>query len=315
MSSMHAPEALSPTRALWILILILACAPLAAEEALDLFRFSAGFDLAAVQTQDAKASIAGSGGESRLRVETGVESPWPGITLKAPEGSWDLSRRAFLSLEVANRGEASATIYCRVDNPGADGRKNCVTGSAALDAGRSGSILIQIQPRIPGAEKLQFIGMRGNPPVTSALDPASVTQLVIFAGPARAAHVFEISSIRAGGERGPAPESVSAETFFPMIDELGQYIHKEWPGKNRSVEDLKAAREAEEKELAARPGPPDRSRYGGWAKGPQLEATGFFRAEKLGGKWWLVDPDGRLFWSHGIDCVRSSNATPITDRE
>ena len=38
--------------------------------------------------------------------------------------------------------------------------------------------------------------------------------------------------------------------------------------------------------------------------------------EKYEGKWWLVDPDGRLFWSHGIDCVRPSNGvTPITDRE
>jgi len=38
--------------------------------------------------------------------------------------------------------------------------------------------------------------------------------------------------------------------------------------------------------------------------GPQLQATGHFRAEKHAGKWWLVDPSGRLFWSHGIDCVR-----------
>jgi hypothetical protein len=29
----------------------------------------------------------------------------------------------------------------------------------------------------------------------------------------------------------------------------------------------------------------------------------------------MVDPQGRLFWSHGIDCVRSTNATPITNRE
>ncbi len=33
------------------------------------------------------------------------------------------------------------------------------------------------------------------------------------------------------------------------------------------------------------------------------------------GRWWLVDPAGRLFWSHGVDCVGSSNATPISDRE
>ena len=37
--------------------------------------------------------------------------------------------------------------------------------------------------------------------------------------------------------------------------------------------------------------------------------------QKHKGKWWLVDPTGRLFWSHGIDCVRAANATPITNRE
>jgi hypothetical protein len=31
-----------------------------------------------------------------------------------------------------------------------------------------------------------------------------------------------------------------------------------------------------------------------------LKASGFFRTEKVDGKWWLVDPSGRLFWSHGI---------------
>ncbi|MCK4999451.1 MAG: beta-galactosidase, partial [Anaerohalosphaera sp.] len=59
----------------------------------------------------------------------------------------------------------------------------------------------------------------------------------------------------------------------------------------------------------------DLNKYGGWKTGPKLKATGFFRVEKLNNKWWLVDPEGRLFWSHGIDCVHSSAYTPISDRE
>ena len=55
-------------------------------------------------------------------------------------------------------------------------------------------------------------------------------------------------------------------------------------------------------------------RYAGW-KSIKAEATGFFRAEKHKGKWWLVDPEGRLFWSHGIDCVHTHAATPIDDRD
>ena len=38
--------------------------------------------------------------------------------------------------------------------------------------------------------------------------------------------------------------------------------------------------------------------------------------EKTGGKWWLIDPDGYLFWSHGLTCVRFGNATTrISGRE
>jgi len=59
-------------------------------------------------------------------------------------------------------------------------------------------------------------------------------------------------------------------------------------------------------QLAAAPQqrwPQDRSRWGGWA-GRRLEATGFFRTHHDGRRWWLVDPDGYLFWSAGMDCVR-----------
>jgi hypothetical protein len=45
------------------------------------------------------------------------------------------------------------------------------------------------------------------------------------------------------------------------------------------------------------------SRWGGW-RSRQVEATGFFRTHHDGERWWLVDPEGYLFWSSGLDCVR-----------
>ena len=72
-----------------------------------------------------------------------------------------------------------------------------------------------------------------------------------------------------------------------------------------------ARREPEAKDLAEHPGPEDWDQYGGSLNGPQLKATGFFRTEKVNGKWWLVDPDGQLFFSHGMDCVRPQDSTPI----
>ena len=48
--------------------------------------------------------------------------------------------------------------------------------------------------------------------------------------------------------------------------------------------------------------PEDYSPYGGWKK-KQFRATGFFRKEKAGGRWWLVDPEGCAFLSIGLDCM------------
>lgn len=110
------------------------------------------------------------------------------------------------------------------------------------------------------------------------------------------------------------PSTNDAARFFPFIDTLGQYKHKDWPGKTHSVAELATNRDAEAKDLAAHPGPASWDRWGGWAEGPQLKATGFFRTEKVDGKWWLIDPDGRLFFSHGMDCVREMDSTPIDER-
>ena len=100
--------------------------------------------------------------------------------------------------------------------------------------------------------------------------------------------------------------------FLPCIDRFGQFKHRDWPGKTHSEAELKASADEEEKDLVAHPGPNDRNRFGGWTAGPQLRATGRFRTEKVDGKWWLVDPEGRLFWSFGAVRVSASSAlTPL----
>ena len=46
----------------------------------------------------------------------------------------------------------------------------------------------------------------------------------------------------------------------------------------------------------------DYDEYGGW-KRLQGKKTGFFHTEKIGGKWWLVSPEGNVFFSKGINSV------------
>jgi len=294
---------------LWLLA---ATLPLHAEEqaqSLTLFSFDKGFNISSIITNDAKVNLSQDGA---LRIETGTKQNWPGITLKTPAGKWDLSKYEYITVDIKNTDTKPVTVYCRVDNPGADGSNNCVTDSITLNPDKSETLTVRLYPTTYQlSEPVELIGMRQGPAQQGKLDASNITQLIVFVTKPGDKHVFEIDNIRAGGH----VKMMDTATFFPFIDEFGQFIHKDWPGKTHSQEELIAHGKIEEKHLDANPTPPNRNKYGGWTAGPKLKATGFFRVQKYKDKWWLVDPEGRLFWSHGIDCVRSANATPITDRE
>ena len=267
-----------------------------------------------VATQDAQLQWK----EDRLFITTGPQADWPGITIQAPDDAWDLSSFLYLVAKVRNTSEQSITICCRVDNPGADGRQHCLNGRLNLPAAQSGSLVIPLWKKMPAALRSKLFGMRGYPDLwheQQGIDLRQVTQLLLFFDRPRETGQFELLEVRATGQRGPAVPTTEHE-LFPMIDQFGQFRHKTWPGKTLSEADLRQHRVAEQADLQAHPSPADWNTFGGWQRGPSLEATGRFYTTQHQGRWWLVDPDGRLFWSHGIDCVRATSGyTPISDRE
>jgi hypothetical protein len=99
---------------------------------------------------------------------------------------------------------------------------------------------------------------------------------------------------------------------LPLVDELGQSVHDTWAGMPRSVLDLRAAWNEEERSLARADS--GLCRYGGYLD-TKAEATGYFRVEKKDGRWWFVDPDGHLFLSMGADVIRPEMVTPLAGRE
>ena len=116
----------------------------------------------------------------------------------------------------------------------------------------------------------------------------------------------------------PPPDSqpwmhLKTSDFLPCFDRYGQFRHRQWPGKIATDQDLCAALQDEEKDLAAHPGPQDRSLFGGWKQGPRLQPTGRFRTHRDNqGRWWFVDPEGYLFWSFGpVRVTPSSAQTPL----
>lgn len=300
--------------------LLLTALCLAADPApTQLFDFEGAFDVTAIRPSGVEPSLVQENGSQALALTVRADRDWPGIALRpAGDDSWDLSAHERLEIDVRNAGDAKATLNCRVDNPGADGTSNCNNGYLALEAGQSGTLVVTFNRRDTGMPGIELFGMRGYPFNTGergTIDTAAVTALTIFVGRPQADTHWVIDNIRAVGAAAPRPALADGATFMPFVDTFGQYIHRDWPGKVHSLDDLRSRVATEAADLTANPGPTGWNQWGGWEAGPQLEATGWFRVTKQDGQWWLVDPAGRLFWSHGVDCVGAVQSTPIAERE
>lgn len=99
----------------------------------------------------------------------------------------------------------------------------------------------------------------------------------------------------------------------PMVDELGQLIDKQWTGKTENVEalinNLKNWKDGSHEPLEG-----GLDAYGGWTA-YKTKATGYFRTENIKNRWWLVNPEGHLFFSVGPDCVGPYSEGPVNDIE
>ena len=258
--------------------------------------------------------------EGLAEVVTGTEYPWPGMRLDFKEMR-DLSSCGVLVVSVTNLSSRSLRLQLSVKGKMQQGRSP--EGGLALMPWASGELTVVLNPMPWKLDApLEFVGMNGFPQADDGsghlFDIAKVASLHIFrAGKSEPAH-FGITEIAVGGTPAGRQKVLSAKSFMPFIDRFGQFKHDDWPGKVHDESDLARDRKNEEAWLAANPESPIRGadRFGGWAEGPQLKATGFFRTEKVAGKWWFVDPDGRLFFSLGVDLVDVGRApTGVSSRE
>ena len=127
-------------------------------------------------------------------------------------------------------------------------------------------------------------------------------------GPEHLAPTIEIRLL------GLAQEDPGAEILeqLPVVDEFGQWRPVDWPGKITSLEQLRAEWAGEEQRLAS--GAIRYTHYGGYPN-TQARATGFFRVEEIDGRWWFVDPEGRLFLSTGVNGTGAYSYTRTAGRE
>lgn len=258
--------------------------------------------------------VAGDEGKA-LRITFGSSSPWPSVRFPASALGYpaDWSGAGHLALTVSNPTDVAFPVNVRVDPASKDAKFR----QGGVEVGPKEKIRILM----PVAQPPPIVGMRGQPPRGA---PAGKDDRPIAAGggafDASAMASFQVYSPRPDRERTillhriewlPLPE----EGRKAFVDRFGQYNGADWPGKLHDEAELAGRLRTEEEDLKAHPPTADRTRYGGWKGGPQLEATGRFRVAKHEGKWWFVDPEGRLFWSSGITCVRLNAATIVADRE
>ena len=257
------------------------------------------------------AADGGEGGALEILFPASVYEP----TVRfRPDEPWDWSGHGniHLAIDASNAGDESVQVYMAItDASGATTNR-----SVNIAVGEANTYYFVVAD-----PSLEFdSGLRENPPPWETSD-----EMFIYRGGERNLDLSAIAEIALSAKGILVDKRVVVENFRlrrnpehdlsyleGIVDEFGQNAKQDFPIKVHSEEELIEAAESELQALAESGPLPDRSRFGGWLEGPQLEATGYFRTEKVNGKWWLVDPDGYLFFSNGIANVRMANLTTLT---
>ena len=232
-----------------------------------------------------------------------VPSTPVGTALRLPAGlPWTHAR--FLTMEALVDGDHSGELLVRFFATGEFEPR--LTVSLGLFPGLRTPLAVPLSvldaealflPRTPGRLKGR---VRGNRIAAAEIERVEV-QLRETAGP----QALYLGPITLGND-----EPRFRLSGKPLVDELGQWVGREWEGKTPSDAFLgtQLTFALDENEGATYPN--------AWCpRGGTTEktfaATGFFRTEHDGERWWLVDPEGHGFYSLGLDAVRPGEVATI----
>ncbi|MFZ6045481.1 beta-galactosidase [Pseudomonas sp. CR3202] len=297
----------TPKRPLALAILLgMSGIPLAAQ-AETLFNFVRPLDAVQVTTQDASlpsvtAETTANGEILRRLTFNAAEKPSLRLTPQA--GSWDWSKAEAMSLRIQSAQDWAITLDVAIEST--DGK--VLTTQVALPAGPAQTLLVPLAATSPNAH-----GMRAAPPVPWTRDGQRSLPATLVNGELDrskvAAVTLSLSQPTAAqnvllGRFGTVEDDQQGALYDGLLDAYGQYARGDWPGKVKNDEQLKKGAEEERKQLADWTAKlPQQDPYGGWLGGETFEASGFFRTEKRGGRWYLVTPDGNPFFSLGVNAV------------
>ena len=231
----------------------------------------------------------------------------PQITISPNDGkTWNWSGKGELKLRVQNAMPWAVTLNIDIDSAAGAQHLHATVG---LPAGPAQTLVLPLHAESPRGE-----GMQAPPPmpfdnhgtltllataVQGAIDLRTVGAIRLGMPAPQAAQTLLLGRIDiAAGDAGVH------DAYAGIVDRYGQFTREQWPEKIDGDAALRAAHAAEQSALAKAPEKTAvMDNYGGRLDVQNLQATGWFHAQKANGRWQLVTPQGHAFFSLGVNAV------------
>lgn len=298
------------------LVGVLAASSALAQERLASFEQDTEFATSQLRTISATVSpnttFTTHGTRSLIAEFAAAPQGWPSVSIVPPQ-PLDLSDSGGISFDVRNLSDSRFWLAIKLY----DAQNRTIEGWVQLYRDRwTKSALVIGDRALPsqfGLDELPMVadGYRNLYAVgTSEFNRAAVTRIEFYVARPAVSYRFVLDNVTA------APPINFAAALTGLMDRFGQNAKADWTGKLSSEGDFPARNVAEQNDWAMHPAPEDFDEYGADAYGPQYDATGFFRIGETGGRMHFIAPNGRRFWSIGMNGVETVDvATVVTGRE
>ena len=160
-----------------------------------------------LKPSQAEAQLVAAGGGRALQIVTEARAEYPGVLLEPRQGKWDLSAFDGVQMDVRNPQNVAVRVLLSVNNPGADGRKNCNTESLSVPAGGRATL------------EVPFGNWHGE--ANHPLDKANVVSLLVLLDRPGRSHQFVVDDIRAVKFGAGPPPAYTAAPFFQQLQPWG----------------------------------------------------------------------------------------------
>ncbi|WP_315902030.1 beta-galactosidase [Photobacterium rosenbergii] len=235
-----------------------------------------------------------------------------------PATPWDWSQLPNFSFafDASNLTSHSTQVFINIFNTQGEMHSRSITIPASRD---TKTYITELKGEYLKGKTNHYSGLRSNPaPINTPyeyatwmwgsinMDLTSISKVELSIHGSLLDHELVLSNFRLVLSPPANPEYLTG-----IIDQFGQNAKVDYGQKVHSEEQLLALRDAELEALKSGR-MAQRSQFSGYTGAGRFDATGYFRTEKIDGKWSLIDPEGYPYFATGIDIIRLANAYTMT---